>query len=93
MFATLKRRLAPVCHRTLRRQVTAYVSYTRRLPLVEQFTPDGSEDRLYDLVSEYLRRDNLQALPASQRKMIWRAALRPLAPLMPPPPCTPFPHR
>ena len=66
VFATLKRRLAPLCHRTLRRQVTAYVSYTRRLPLVEQFTPDESEDRLYDLVSEYLRRDNLKALPSGQ---------------------------
>ncbi len=70
VFATLKRRLAPVCHRTLRRQVTPYVSYTRRLPLVEQFTPDESEDRLYDLVSEYLRRDNLKALPSGQRTLM-----------------------
>ncbi|MEQ1871507.1 MAG: SNF2-related protein [Vicinamibacterales bacterium] len=70
VFATLKRRLAPVCHRTLRRQVTPYVSYTRRLPLVEQFTPDASEDRLYDLVSEYLRRDNLKALPPGQRTLM-----------------------
>ncbi|MBP7778280.1 MAG: DEAD/DEAH box helicase family protein [Acidobacteria bacterium] len=70
VFATLKRRLAPICHRTLRRQVTAYVSYTRRLPLVEQFTPDASEDRLYDLVSEYLRRDNLKALPPGQRTLM-----------------------
>jgi adenine-specific DNA-methyltransferase len=70
VFATLKRRLAPLCHRTLRRQVTAYVSYTRRLPLVEQFTPDESEDQLYDLVSEYLRRDNLKALPSSQRTLM-----------------------
>lgn len=70
VFATLKRRLAPLCHRTLRRQVTAYVSYTRRLPLVEQFTPDASEDRLYDLVSEYLRRDNLKALPSGQRTLM-----------------------
>ncbi len=70
VFATLKRRLAPICHRTLRRQVTAYVSYTRRLPLVEQFTPDASEDRLYDLVSEYLRRDNLRALPPGQRTLM-----------------------
>jgi superfamily II DNA or RNA helicase len=70
VFATLKRRLAPLCHRTLRRQVTPYVSYTRRLPLVEQFTPDASEDRLYDLVSEYLRRDNLKALPAGQRTLM-----------------------
>jgi len=70
VFASLKRRLAPVCHRTLRRQVTAYVSYTRRLPLVEQFTPDESEDRLYNLVSDYLRRDNLQALPSGQRTLM-----------------------
>ena len=70
VFDTLKRRLAPVCHRTLRRQVTAYVSYTRRLPLVEQFTPDESEDQLYNLVSDYLRRDNLQALPSGQRTLM-----------------------
>lgn len=70
VFVTLKRRLAPLCHRTLRRQVTAYVSYTRRLPLVEQFTPDEAEDRLYDLVSEYLRRDNLKALPSGQRTLM-----------------------
>ena len=70
VFAALKRRLAPVCHRTLRRQVTAYVSYTRRLPLLEEFTPGESEDRLYTLVSDYLRRENLQALPASQRTLM-----------------------
>ena len=50
--------------------MTAYVPYTKRLPLVEEFTPEESEDRLYDLVSEYLRRDNLQALPASQRSLM-----------------------
>ncbi len=70
VFETLKARLKPVCHRTLRRQVTAYIPYTRRLPLVEEFTPEESEDRLYALVSEYLQRDNLQALPASQRSLM-----------------------
>lgn len=69
-FLTLKERLKPICHRTLRRQVTAYVPYTKRLPLVEEFTPDESEDRLYHLVSDYLRRDNLQALPVSQRSLM-----------------------
>jgi len=63
VFETLKARLRPHCHRTLRRQVTAYVSYTRRHPLVQPFSPEEGEDRLYNLVSEYLRRDNLQALP------------------------------
>jgi superfamily II DNA or RNA helicase len=70
VFQTLKARLKPVCHRTLRRQVTAYIPFTKRLPLVEEFTPGESEDRLYALVSEYLRRDNLQALPASQRTLM-----------------------
>ena len=69
-FHTLKERLKPICHRTLRRQVTAYVPYTERLPLVEEFTPEEGEDRLYHFVSEYLRRDNLQALPASQRSLM-----------------------
>ena len=70
VFQTLKARLKPICHRTLRRQVTAYIPYTKRLPLVEEFTPEEGEDRLYHLVSEYLQRDNLQALPASQRSLM-----------------------
>lgn len=70
VFYTLKARLKPVCHRTLRRQVTAYIPYTKRLPLVEEFTPEESEDRLYHLVSEYLQRDNLQALPSGQRSLM-----------------------
>lgn len=70
VFATLRARLKPICHRTLRRQVTAYIPFTRRLPLVEEFTPHESEDRLYELVSEYLQRENLQALPASQRSLM-----------------------
>ena len=64
VFNLLRERLKPICHRTLRRQVTTYVPYTRRYPIVEEFTPEDGEDKLYDLVSEYLRRDNLQALPA-----------------------------
>jgi len=69
-FETLKARLRPICHRTLRRQVVAYIPYTKRLPLVEEFTPEESEDRLYALVSEYLQRENLRALPASQRSLM-----------------------
>jgi len=70
VFEALKARLKPICHRTLRRQVLPYIKYTKRLPLVEEFTPEESEDRLYQVVSEYLQRDNLQALPASQRSLI-----------------------
>ena len=70
VFHTLKARLKSVCHRTLRRQVTAYIPYTKRLPLVEEFTPQESEDRLYELMTEYLQRDNLQALPSGQRSLM-----------------------
>jgi ERCC4-related helicase len=70
VFLTLKERLKPVCHRTLRRQVTSYIPFTKRHPLVEEFTPEEGEDRLYHLVSDYLQRDNLQALPASQRSLM-----------------------
>lgn len=70
VFNVLKARLKPVCHRTLRRQVAGIISYTKRHPMVEDFTPEESEDRLYHLVSDYLRRDNLQALPNSQRSLM-----------------------
>jgi len=68
-FEELKTRLKPLCHRTLRRQVLPYINYTRRLPMLEEFTPEDDEDRLYHLVSEYLQRENIQALPASQRSL------------------------
>jgi ERCC4-related helicase len=66
----LRERLKPICHRTLRRQVTVYVPYTKRYPIIEEFTPEESEDRLYSYVSDYLQRDNLQALPSSQKTLM-----------------------
>jgi len=68
-LTALRKCLEPICHRTLRRQVTSYIPYTKRLPLLESFTPEESEDRLYHAVSNYLLRPNLQALPASQRSL------------------------
>jgi adenine-specific DNA-methyltransferase len=69
-FDALKSRLKTICHRTLRRQVTAYVPYTKRHAIVQPFDPGESEDALYHLVSDYLQRENLQALPPSQRKLM-----------------------
>ncbi|MFH1857855.1 MAG: SNF2-related protein, partial [Candidatus Omnitrophota bacterium] len=69
VFDALKARLKPICCRTLRRQVLPYVRFTQRMPIVQPFTPEENEDRLYNLVSEYLRRENLQALPSSQRSL------------------------
>jgi superfamily II DNA or RNA helicase len=69
-FAELKERLAPLCKRTLRRQALEYVKYTNRHALVQEFVPTPDEQRLYDLVSNYLQRETLYALPVSQRQLI-----------------------
>lgn len=69
-FDALKSRIQPICKRTLRRQVEAYVKYTRRIPMLEEFIPGAAETKLYHLVSEYLQRDSLFALPNSQRQLI-----------------------
>ncbi len=69
-FDDLQERLEPVCHRTLRRQVVEYVSYTNREPITQEFIPSEDEQQLYDMVSEYLRRPELRALPSRQRTLM-----------------------
>lgn len=69
-FLELKARLKPICKRTLRRQVLEYIRYTNRIALVEEFYPTEEEQRLYDLVTEYLQQERLYALPSSQRKLM-----------------------
>lgn len=69
-FDALKNRIAPICKRTLRRQVEAYVKYTKRIPLLREFTPSAMETALYNHVTEYLERKALHALPNSQRQLI-----------------------
>lgn len=69
-FSSLRDRLAPICKRTLRKQVQPYVSYTARRAIVEEFTPSSEEQELSRLVADYLRRPNLKALPDGQRQLI-----------------------
>jgi SNF2 family DNA or RNA helicase len=69
-FDELKERLKPVCKRTLRKQVLEYVNYTNRTCILQEFSPREDEQLLYNLVSEYLQRTNLYALPSSQRSLM-----------------------
>lgn len=69
-FTSLKLRMEPILKRTLRKQVLEYVRYTNRHALVQEFIPSEEEQRLYDLVSDYLQRERLYALPASQRQLV-----------------------
>jgi len=70
VYDELKSRLKPVCIRTLRRQVLEYVRYTNRIPITQEFYPTPEEQKLYELVSDYLQNEKLFALPPSQRSLM-----------------------
>lgn len=69
-LADLKVRLAPLCKRTLRRQVTEYIRYTERRTYTQDFTLSEDEEELYARVSTFLQRDNLWCLPSNNRALI-----------------------
>lgn len=69
-FQSLRQRLEPVCKRTLRRQVLEYIRYTKRIAILEEFSPYKDEEALYEMVSDYLQRPQLYALPNSQRMLM-----------------------
>lgn len=69
-YYELKKRLQPVCKRTLRRQVLEYIKYTERRAICEEYIPQTQEQALYDAVSEYLQKPTLYALPRSQRQLM-----------------------
>lgn len=68
-LSDLRTRLQRFTYRTLRKQVMEYINYTNRLPHTQKYEPSAKEQELYDLVSEYLQRDIIYALPAGQRQL------------------------
>ena len=54
----LRKRLEPICKRTLRRQVqqAGLIRYTERCPLTLEYEPSQDEMGLYSAVSAYLQR-------------------------------------
>lgn len=66
----LRKRLEPICKRTLRKQVTEYVRYTERHALLIEYEPSENEEKLYNAISDYLQEDHLYALPSGQRTLI-----------------------
>ncbi|WP_314259794.1 SNF2-related protein [Cardiobacterium hominis] len=65
----LRLRLHGFVQRTLRRDVSEYVSFTQRHALTQQFTPRDDEFALYQNVSAFLQRENAYALPRRQRHL------------------------
>ena len=56
----LRKRLEPICKRTLRRQVqqAGLIRYTERSPLTMEYEPSEAEQKLYNDVSAYLQRSD-----------------------------------
>jgi superfamily II DNA/RNA helicase len=71
-LADLKRRIKPLCHRTLRRQVQEEggINFTNRYSLTQDFTPTDSEWQLYAEISEYLSRPQLHAIAPHARHLV-----------------------
>lgn len=65
----LRQRIHKIYTRTLRRDVREYINYTNRLPLTQKFNATDQEQELYQSVSDFLRRDDIYSVPASQKKL------------------------
>lgn len=65
----LRGRLKSFCTRTLRSQVAEYIQYTQRRLITRPFKPTDQEHKLYEAVSEFLKRDDTYALPHAQRHL------------------------
>jgi len=68
-FASLKRRLAGFCKRTLRSQVLEYIRYTERKALTRPFRPSDQEQEFYEAISSFLQRPDTYAIPSRQRTL------------------------
>ena len=65
----LRQRLNGFCKRTLRNDVTEYVSYTKRRPITRPFSPTDNEQRFYEAVSTFLQREDSYAIPRQRRHL------------------------
>lgn len=68
-LAALRERLAPICKRTLRKQVLEYIRYTDRRAFTQPFHPSDEEHLLYEAVSDFLLRDDTYSIPQQQRHL------------------------
>jgi len=66
----LKEKLKPLVKRTLRQDVREFVPYRERIPITQQFIPTDDEKKLYNNVLEYLRSENIYALPKAQKHLM-----------------------
>lgn len=66
----LRDRLRTFCWRTLRSQVVEFVRYTERKLITRPFKPTEQEQKLYEAVSSYLKREGTYAFPSGQKHLL-----------------------
>jgi len=66
----LRHRIRSFCWRTLRRQVLEYIKYTERKLITRPFKPTDQEHKLYEAVSDFLKKDDNYAIPHSQKHLL-----------------------
>ncbi|MGZ2439370.1 SNF2-related protein [Sinorhizobium medicae] len=68
----LRKRLEPICKRTLRRQVqqAGLIRYTARSPLTMEYSPSEAEQKLYVDVSRYLQRKDTFAFGNKPNQLV-----------------------
>jgi ERCC4-related helicase len=69
-FNELKTHIRPVLQRTLRKDVTEYISFKQRVCITVDFKLSPIEAALYVKVNDYLKKDIIYAIPASNRNLI-----------------------
>ena len=65
----LRERLKVFCKRTLRSQILEYIQYTERRLITCPFQPTEQKQKLYEAVSDFLKRPDTYALPYQQRHL------------------------
>ena len=69
-YSDLKQELSPVLYRTLRKDVAKYMHFKKRICKTVDFTLSPDEIELYQRVNDFLKRELLYSIPASNRSLI-----------------------
>ncbi|MCT6838050.1 MAG: DISARM system SNF2-like helicase DrmD, partial [Bifidobacteriales bacterium] len=69
-YDDLKRKLAPVLYRTLRKDVANYMYFAKRICKTVDFELSQDEIELYERVNRFLKKENLYSIPASNRGLV-----------------------
>lgn len=69
-YANLKNELSPVLYRTLRKDVSNYMDFKKRICKTVDFTLTPEEIELYQRVNDFLKKDLLYSIPAANRNFV-----------------------